>query len=383
MIAAGMNKKVLIMAGGTGGHIFPALCIAEDLMARGVSVEWLGTRQGMEAKVIPQASIPIHFISISGLRGSSLLRKIMAPFVIFVAVMQAVKKLLAIKPNCVLGMGGFASGPGGVAAWMLRKKLVIHEQNAIAGASNQLLFPLAYTVMEAFSGAFARKRELTSNPFIRPLIKSGREVHVGNPVRADILAVPAPEARLQDRSGPLNLLILGGSLGAVSINKLIPQMLSQMSPGERPRVWHQCGSRNVNETFEMYRQQNLELSDDIRVEGFIADVAEAYAWADLVVCRAGALTVAELTNVGLASILIPYPYAVDDHQTENARYLSDADAAFLIQQSDLNVEKLQAIVRRFTDDRQSLMEYAQAARSLAQPRATELASTLCIEACHA
>ncbi|MEX2367761.1 MAG: undecaprenyldiphospho-muramoylpentapeptide beta-N-acetylglucosaminyltransferase [Pseudohongiellaceae bacterium] len=374
--------KVLIMAGGTGGHVFPALCIAEHLQAKGIEVEWLGTRSGLEASVIPKASIPIHYISIRGLRGSSVWKKLTAPVSILMAVIQSLVKLLSIKPNCVLGMGGFVTGPGGIAAWLLRRKLVIHEQNAIAGFTNQLLFPFAFTVMEAFPGAFERKQKLTFNPLLKQFIKSGKAIHVGNPLRADIAAVPEPEQRLQGRSGVLNILVIGGSLGAVAINELIPRMLVLMPEDRRPNIFHQCGNCNHEETEKFYREHNLESGASLRIEKFIDDMAAAYCWADLVVCRAGALTVAELAGAGVASILVPFPFAVDDHQTENARYLANAGAAVLIQQQDLTAESLKSIVENYTGDRKALLACAMAARNLAQPRATELASTLCIEACH-
>lgn len=376
------------MAGGTGGHVFPALSIAEYLISRGVQVEWLGTRNGLEASLIPAANIPLHFISIAGLRGSSMKRKLLAPFVIAVAVMQSVVKVLKIKPGCVLGMGGFVTGPGGLAAWMLRKKLLIHEQNAIAGLTNQMLFPFAATVMEAFPGAFERKQELTQNSLLKTLIKPGSTIVVGNPVRKEISETGSSRARqdsasIPDSSGErLRILVIGGSLGAAAINKTLPSMLALIPSDERPEVLHQCGKRNLEETQACYRQNQIDTGGSIEVKAFIDDMANAYAWADLIIARAGAMTVSEIAAAGLASILIPYPYAVDDHQTENAGYLVRAGAAAVIQQDELNPERLLAAVNRFSSDKDYLEQASRSALAAATPDATEKAAQLCMEACY-
>jgi UDP-N-acetylglucosamine--N-acetylmuramyl-(pentapeptide) pyrophosphoryl-undecaprenol N-acetylglucosamine transferase len=384
------NKKILIMAGGTGGHVFPALSIAEYLISKGVQVEWLGTRNGLEAKVIAATEIPLHFISIAGLRGSSLLRKILSPLVIFIAVFQSIFKVIQIKPECVLGMGGFVTGPGGLATWLLRKKLLIHEQNAIAGLTNQLLFPMATTVMEVFPGAFERKKEMTGNPLLKAFIGSGNIIVVGNPVRDEIVSLRnklEEEGSKNDQenvsSRKLHLLIIGGSLGAVAINKVIPEMLALLPEGQSPDVLHQCGSKNLEETETFYKQHQIHTSAAIQVTPFIGNMAEAYAWADIIIARAGAMTVSEITVVGIASILVPYPYAVDDHQTENASFLQRAGGAEIIQQTDLNAQKLLTVVRKFSEDRNVLNLVAKNARLAGRVDATEKAAQLCLEACHA
>ena len=374
------NKKILIMAGGTGGHVFPALSIAEYLQSQGVQVEWLGTRQGLEATVIPKTSIPLHYISVSGLRGSSLGRKLLAPFVLTAAVMQSLFKVMQVKPACVLGMGGFVSGPGGLAAWLLRKKLLIHEQNAIAGLTNQLLFPLASTVMEAFPGAFARKKALSSNSFMKGLIKADSTIVVGNPVRQDIVDLPED---VNSRNERLRILVIGGSLGAVAINRAVPAMLALMNAEERPEIRHQCGSRNLEETRAVYEENGIALTDAISVQAFIDDMASAYQWADLIIARAGAMTVSEIAAAGLASILIPYPYAVDDHQTENAGYLLRAGAAEVIQQEDLTPDSLLAAVRKFSLDANYLEQASKQSRQAGSPDATETVANICLEVCHA
>lgn len=378
------NKKILIMAGGTGGHVFPALSIAEYLKSSGVQVEWLGTRKGLEASVISETDIPLHFISVAGLRGTSLFKKLLSPFVILLAVIQAMRKVIQIKPGCVLGMGGFVTGPGGLAAWLLRKKLLIHEQNAIAGLTNQLLFPLASTVMEAFPGAFERKREITGNRLLKSFIRPGNTVVVGNPVRKEIADLGA--ARLDqpgDAERALRVLVIGGSLGAVAINKTIPAMLALMSEEARPDLIHQCGNRNLEETREFYRQHQLATNGSIQVLPFIKDMAESYCWADIIIARAGAMTVSEIAAVGLASILIPFPYAVDDHQTENAGYLERAGAADVIQQDALDAQKLKLLIEKYSNNRSLLQQASNNARKAGSPNATEKAASLCMEACYA
>ncbi len=376
------KQKILIMAGGTGGHVFPALSIAEYLQQHGVQVEWLGTRHGLEASVIPAANIRLHTIAVAGLRGSSLGRKLLAPLVLVLAVLQSLVKVIQIRPGCVLGMGGFVTGPGGLAAWLLRRKLLIHEQNAIAGLTNQLLFPLASTVMEAFPGAFARKQELTKNGLLKKFIKPDTTIVVGNPVREEIAALGKVVATEADADRPLRLLVIGGSLGAVAINKIIPAMLTLMPATQRPQIWHQCGKRNIDETRADYAGLGITLDDNTRVEPFIDDMGAAYQWADIIVARAGAMTVAEIAAVGLASILIPYPYAVDDHQTENAAYLQRAGAAEVIPQQELYAEHLLAAVSRFANDRHALVQASLNARQAGVPDATARAAGYCMEACY-
>lgn len=373
--------KVLIMAGGTGGHVFPALTIANELLARGAAVEWLGTRQGLEARVIGNTTIPLHFISISGLRGKSLLKKLLAPFVILIATLQAMLQIHRIKPGCVLGMGGFVTGPGGLAARLMGKKLLIHEQNAVAGFTNQMLFPLASVVMEAFPGAFARKQKLGGNHLLQRCINTRRTTVVGNPVRNEILQLAAPAERLAARTGKLRLLVVGGSLGAVAINRVLPEVLAGLSPAERPLVKHQCGSRNLDETLAWYQQAGLQRGAELDVCAFIDDMAAAYDWADVILCRSGASTVSELAAIGLPAILVPYPHAVDDHQSENARVLELAGAARVIPQRELSAARLKACLLEFTD-RKRLLLLAEAGRAIAVRDASNRAATLCLEACH-
>jgi UDP-N-acetylglucosamine--N-acetylmuramyl-(pentapeptide) pyrophosphoryl-undecaprenol N-acetylglucosamine transferase len=375
-------EKVLIMAGGTGGHVFPALTIARELLARGAQVEWLGTRNGIEARVIGATQIPLHFISVSGLRGSGLLKKLLAPLVVGFALLQALLAIVRIKPGCVLGMGGFATGPGGLAARLLGKKLLIHEQNAVAGLTNQLLFPLANIVMEAFPGAFERKQQLTRNPVLRKFIRPDRVVVVGNPVREEILAIETYEHRFAERTGKLRLLVIGGSLGAVAINKALPQVLAGFSANDRPLVRHQCGSRNLEETRNWYQDAGVPLDDSVELCAFIDDMATAYSWADVLVCRAGASTLAEIAAIGLPSILVPYLHAVDDHQTANARVLQQAGAALLLQQDESLANKLAAVLREITMNRHLLLQQSVAARAAGNRNATAMAAQYCMEACH-
>lgn len=382
------NNKILIMAGGTGGHIFPALSIAEYLLSKGVEVEWLGTKNSMEAKVIGATDIPLHYISISGLRGKSLWKKIISPLLIFIAVIQSMVKVMTIKPGCVLGMGGFVTGPGGLAAWILRKKLIIHEQNAVAGFTNLMLFPLANTVMEAFPGAFARKQEISRNTFLNSLVKPEKAILVGNPTREEFSTCLDPVQRFtpstsDNAKSDFKILVIGGSLGAVAINKLIPELISKFPTNSNLEVFHQCGQRNLEETNGYYLSHQIELSNKIRVEPFINNMAESYCWADLIICRAGALTISEIARVGVPSILIPYPYAVDDHQTENATVLKNNNAAWVVQEDELNVEVLFKLVNSLILDRKRQLEMALAARDAANDSATEKVAEICLEACYA
>lgn len=378
-----MSSKVLIMAGGTGGHVFPALTIARELQARGVQVEWLGTRAGLEARVIGETDIPLHFITIGGLRGKSVGKLLAAPFAICRALLQARRLMKQIKPDCVLGMGGFVTGPGGVAAWMQGRALVLHEQNAIAGLSNQLLYPFARVVMEAFSGAFQRKLEISRSYFWKRLLAPAKIRVTGNPVRDDILALAAPETRLAERQGPLRLLVLGGSLGAVAINDCVPAMLAALPAEARPLVRHQCGSKHVEATQAAYDAAGLPPDAGVEVLPFIENMAEAYSWADLVLCRSGASTVAELAVAGLPAILVPYPWAVDSHQHANGKVLEEAGAAWLLPQEDMTPARLAEIVGTVLEDRALLLEKAQAARRTAIRDATGLAADICMEACRA
>ena len=359
-----MSRPVMVMAGGTGGHVFPALAVAEALRSRGMEVFWLGARGGFESGVVPEHGFRMETISIRGLRGKGPLRLLGAPFRILLAMIQALKVLLRNRPGLVLGMGGFVSGPGGVMSRLLRIPLVVHEQNAIPGMTNQWLSRIASRVLEAFPGSFpqARAVELT-----------------GNPVRPEIASLPVPEVRFADREGPLRLLVLGGSQGAQKLNQTLPAALAMIDPEERPAVRHQTGRDKLLDAQQAYADAGV----DAGVEPFIADMAEAYGWADLVLCRAGALTIAELAAAGVGSVLVPYPHAVDDHQTRNAAYLVDAGAALLSPEGALTPDFLARLLKEFIGRRDRLLELAAAARGMGMPSATQRVADVCQEAAKA
>lgn len=356
------NPRILIMAGGTGGHVFPALAVAQSLINQGWEAHWLGTKAGMEAEIVPKSRIPLHFITIAGLRKKSVFTWIVAPFKLGIALFQSLKTILSIQPAVVLGMGGFVAGPGGVAAWILRKPLIIHEQNAIVGLTNAGLAYLATTVLEAFPGAFKAKH---------------RAIPTGNPVRADLLEMDSPKIRFQNRAPQraIRLLILGGSRGAVALNTLCPEAIAKIPLDLRPELWHQTGGGQAETTRQHYQRLNVQA----KVEPFIQNMKEAYAWADLVLCRSGALTVAELASVGVASILVPFPYAVDDHQTFNGRFLEKAGAAILIQQKDVTSEKLVNLLQDFTNHPEKLFMMAEKAYQMASRDALSKVVNFCKE----
>ncbi len=358
------TQTVLIMAGGTGGHIFPALSIARHLQSKGFSIAWLGTARGLEIDVINGTDIPLHLIDVKGLRGKGLLSIVVAPFMILSAIVQALGVIRKVRPCCVLGMGGYVTGPGGVAAKLSGKPLLIHEQNAIAGFSNRMLAKIANTVMQAFPGTFS---------------ESVNALTTGNPVRADISALTVKNYAVS--TAPLRILVVGGSLGAVAINELMPTVLSMFAQESRPKIWHQVGKKNIASALQAYADAGLAIDESCRVEPFINDMAAAYEWADIVVCRAGALTVSEVAAAGIASLLVPYPYAVDDHQTRNAQSLSEENAAVLIQQKDLDANKLQQLLAGFQEDRDALQAMAQRARKVARFDANELVAKQCMDAC--
>lgn len=354
-----VNRPVMILAGGTGGHVYPALAVARCLLSQQVPVVWMGTRKGLEARVVPQAGIPIDWLSVSGLRGKGLFTWLLAPLRLNLACFQALIIILKRKPRSMLGMGGFVAGPGGLMAFVLSKPLVIHEQNAILGLTNRLLAPLSDRLLEGFPATFG----------------SAKASHVGNPVRDEIADLPPPEQRFAQRSGRLRLLVLGGSLGARALNDIVPESLSRFTPQACPEVWHQAGPSQIEAATTRYREFNL----DIRLNAYIEDMASAYAWADLVLCRAGAITLAELCAAGVGALLVPYPYAVDDHQSANARYLSDAGAAIRIPQPKLTVERLVDLLQQFNLDRGRLLKMAMAARALAKTDASESVARICLE----
>lgn len=352
-------KRVLIMAGGTGGHVFPALATADALRQQGVEVEWLGTAAGIEADVVPKAGIKLHCISVRGFRGKGRLMQLLAPFGLLQALWQALGVINRVKPNAVLGMGGFASGPGGLMAWLRRKPLVIHEQNAVAGTTNRILSHFATRVLQAFPNAYKGE---------------DRGQVVGNPVRGPILDVAAPEFRYEGRSGPLRLLVVGGSLGAKPINDLLPHAIATLPETERPEIWHQSGKRNIDDLKAAYEREAV----NARVVPFIERMDEAYAWADLVLCRAGALTVSELAVAGVSSILVPLPHAIDDHQTANAGFLSDNGAGVRVSQADLSADRLIELLKQL-NDRNELLKMASAARALATPESSQTVARVCLE----
>lgn len=354
------DRPVLIMAGGTGGHVFPALAVAERLRAAGMPVVWMGTRQGLEAKLVPAAGITIEWIGVAGLRGKGLRRLLTLPFMLGRALLQARTILRRLRPPVVLGMGGFASGPGGLAARLLGIPLVVHEQNAIAGLTNRWLARLASRVLEAFPGTFPASR---------------RALAVGNPVRDAIAALPPPALRFAGREGRLRLLVLGGSQGALALNQLVPQALAQLPEAARPEVWHQAGGRLHDTAAAAYQEAGVAA----RLTPFIDDMAAAYAWADLVLCRAGALTIAELAAAGVAALLVPFPFAVDDHQTANAAFLARGGAARVVQQADLDAAALAALLGELLADRQALWAMAEAARALAQVDSAARVAAICLE----
>ncbi|MEO0575387.1 MAG: undecaprenyldiphospho-muramoylpentapeptide beta-N-acetylglucosaminyltransferase [Pseudomonadota bacterium] len=339
------RAPVLMMAGGTGGHVYPALAIARALQNVSQPVTWLGTAHGLEARVVVAEGLPIEWLSIRGLRGKGALSWLLAPFKVLWAVQQALRVMRRVKPRLVIGMGGFVSGPGGVAAWLTRTPLVIHEQNAVAGLTNRLLARCSKRVLQGFDGAFERDR--------RPLT-------VGNPVRAAIRAVDAPAVRFMPRQGALRLLVIGGSLGALALNREVASALALMPADARPEVRHQAGDATLEIAQDAYAAHSVRAE----VTAYIEDMAEAFAWADVVICRAGALTVAELVSVGLGAVFVPYPNAVDDHQAANAQALVDAGAAVLIRQDVLNPASLLAALQSLGTDRAALLQRAEKARAL-------------------
>jgi UDP-N-acetylglucosamine--N-acetylmuramyl-(pentapeptide) pyrophosphoryl-undecaprenol N-acetylglucosamine transferase len=354
-----MSGPILIMAGGTGGHVFPALALARLLRERSHEVVWLGTERGLEARLIPAEGIPLERLSIAGLRRKGTLAWLAAPFRLTVALVQALTIMRRHRPLVVVGLGGFVTGPGGVAAWLTRRPLVIHEQNAVAGFTNRCLAHLARVVLEAFPDSF------------------GPHVHarlIGNPVRRDISAVPPPGARFAGRTGPIRLLIFGGSQGAARLNAVVPFALARLAGRLAFDVRHQAGERWLEEGRSSYARAGVRAD----VRPFIEDMAEAYAWADLVICRAGALTVSELAAVGIGAVLVPFPGAVDDHQAHNAQYLVRESAAVVIADRELTAERLGAELERLCQGRGKLLAMAERARQLATPRAADELADSCL-----
>ncbi|WP_313953386.1 undecaprenyldiphospho-muramoylpentapeptide beta-N-acetylglucosaminyltransferase [Accumulibacter sp.] len=353
-MSAHVSKTLLVMAGGTGGHVFPGLAVADLLKSRNWNVVWMGAPDSMEAKLVPARGYEMAWVRFAALRGKGLLRKLLLPFHLFSACWQARRELRRVKPDVVLGMGGYISFPGGMMAALLRCPLVIHEQNSVAGLANRVLAKLADRVACGF-------------PDVLP-----KGVWVGNPLRPEMSAVPGPAERLAGRQPPLHLLVLGGSLGAAALNEMVPKGLALIDADQRPLVVHQAGEKHLAQLRENYEAAGVQA----HCAAFIEDMAGAYQWADLVLCRAGALTVAELAATGVASILVPFPHAVDDHQTGNAKFLSLAGGAILLPQSQLTPESI-SLIRNYP--RRQLLEMAEKARELAKPEATADVARMCEE----
>ncbi|MDD4912730.1 MAG: undecaprenyldiphospho-muramoylpentapeptide beta-N-acetylglucosaminyltransferase [Sideroxydans sp.] len=350
-----MSRTILIMAGGTGGHIYPGLAVADALRAQGWNIVWLGAPNSMEADLVPKHGYPVAWVNFSGVRGKGVMRLLTLPFTLLRALGQSADAIFRHRPDVVLGMGGYITMPGGLMAAILRRPLVIHEQNSIAGMSNKVLAKLSTRVLSGFPDVLKDTQ------------------WCGNPVRADIAAVAEPQARFENRSGKLNVLVVGGSLGAQALNEALPKALALISEAERPNVLHQTGKKHFETVQKLYEQSGVQA--DIRA--FLDDMANQYANADVVICRAGALTIAELAAAGVASVLVPFPFAVDDHQTYNARFLSEKSAAVLLSQTELNAEKLAQLLREMT--REKLLAMAIAARGLAKPEATQSVVNVCKE----
>ncbi len=354
-----MNARpVLIIAGGTGGHVFPALAVAQVLVGRAVPVIWLGTPDGLEARVVPGAGLTLETVSVRGLRGNGLLGWFKAPWMVTRALIQALAVIRRHRPRAVLGMGGYVAGPGGLAARLCRLPLVIHEQNAVAGLTNRLLSRLATRVLTGLDASFGRGVDAE---------------FTGNPVRAGIAGRPAAADERHD--GPPRLLVIGGSLGALSLNRAVPAAVARLAVADRPSIRHQAGRRTLDTARAAYAEADV----DAQVEAFIDDMAEAYRWCDLVICRAGALTVSELAAAGVPAILVPFPHAVDDHQTANAQFLVDAGGAERIADHDLDAPTLSAALSALLDNRDRLRAMGSAARRVGRPAAAERVADICIE----
>ncbi len=351
------SRTALIMAGGTGGHVMPALAVAEALRDEGWRVVWLGTRAGMEAKLAVAKGFDMAWVKVAGVRGKGLLTKLLLPFNLLLAFWQAARAIFRERPDVALGLGGYVAFPGGMMAVLLNKPLVIHEQNAVAGLTNQILARIANRVLLGLPLQVQGARGKGQGG-----MATGE--WVGNPVRPEIAALPAPAERLAGRDGPLHLLVIGGSLGAQALNERIPQALARLPAAQRPQVRHQSGAKHLDTLQANYTAAGVAAE----TVAFIDDMAEAYAWADLVICRAGALTVAEVAAAGLAALFVPFPFAVDDHQTANAAFLADQGAAWLLPQQQLGVDTLAAWLAGLT--REELLTRAKKARNLAKPAAT-------------
>ena len=354
-------RTLMVMAGGTGGHVFPGLAVAHLMQAWGWKVVWLGNPAGMEATLVPKHGIPMEYVRFGGLRGKGLITKLMLPVNLLRACAQSLSVLRRVKPDVVLGMGGYITFPAGLMTALSGRPLVLHEQNSIAGLANKVLAKVAKRVLVAFPNALPHAE------------------WTGNPIREELARTLTPKARYAQRSGPLNLLVVGGSLGAAALNEVVPRALAMLKPEERPRVVHQAGAKHIDALKANYAQAGLLSVEgeeaDVQLVPFIDDMTSAYARADLVICRSGAMTVAEIAAVGVAAFFVPFPFAVDDHQTTNAAFLADHGAALVVQQRDLTAEGLVAWLRSQT--RETLAQMAERSRSLAKPDATEQVAQIC------
>ena len=362
------DMTVLIMAAGTGGHVFPALSIARKLRKHNVRTEWMGTHQGMENQLLEGTGIKIHAVSAKGLKGKGVVRLLFAPFMLVQALIQSIRVLSSVNPDCVLGMGGFVSGPGGLAAKITGRKLVIHEQNAVPGFTNKLLSKIANLVFEAFPNTFP---------------DSDKVLYTGNPLRSEIAELAEKPRQYEKSSRSLRILVLGGSQGALAINEVVPELIADWPEQNRPHVLHQSGERTLEETQVLYKDRGLSSVEGVEVVPFISNMADAYGWADLVICRSGASTVSEIAAVGLPSILIPYPHHSDQQQKHNANWLVSAGAAFLLEQKDLTLATLRSLLLDLHTDRSKLQKMSDAARSISICDADELIVSRCMELAHA
>lgn len=350
-MSASRQAPVMILAGGTGGHIFPGLAVANALRARDASVLWLGADGGMETRLVPAHGLPIRTIAVRGLRGKGFASTLAAPFVLLRSLWQAWAVLRRERPRAVVSFGGYAAGPGGLAAWLLRRPLIVHEQNRAPGMTNRVLARLARRVLCGFPDSFAGVKNET----------------VGNPVRAEISSLPQPAERFAGREGPIRLLVLGGSQGARAINEAVPKVIAALQSRQSFEIRHQCGEKMLDQARAAYADAGVQAS----VEPFITDMAAAYGWADLVIGRAGALTIAELCAAGVGSILIPFPGAVDDHQARNADFLKERGGGDWLRQGDALETQLLDRLRALAGDRAQLLRLAQAARAAAFPQAAQ------------
>ncbi len=339
--------KVLIMAGGTGGHIMPGLALAAGLRERGVSIDWLGTEHGLESRLVPENGIALHTVHIGGVRGKGWATKLLLPLNLTRAVLEAWRHLRRLQPQLVFGFGGYVAAPGGLAAWLARIPLYIHEQNARAGSTNRLLARFARRVFAAYPDALPRSTV------------------VGNPVRANILALPEPAERGVGAQTPIRVLVLGGSQGARVLNQTVPAALALLPEAGRPQVRHQAG-RTRDEAVKAYAEAGIGVTP----EAFIDDMPAAYAAADLVICRAGALSLAEIMAVGLPAICVPLPHAIDDHQTANARYMVDAGAAWMLPERELSAQSLAKLLQDITARPADLLQRAKRAREISKRHAS-------------